>query len=100
MIDDLLNKYYMPIKVPDMNREGLKQALEKLITEKVINLVDETFWMPDAYWDCGEVELMTAQKQALQTLLYGEKTAGQTTGTLDRSTNGNDKLIDANKENN
>ena len=34
-LDELLDKYYAPIKLPDNNRAGLKQAIKQLFLDMV-----------------------------------------------------------------
>lgn len=40
-LDEILDKYYAPIKLPDSNREGLKQAIRKAVAEDMLELVGE-----------------------------------------------------------
>lgn len=35
-IDEILDKYYAPIKLPDNNRNGLKQALTQVVKNEVL----------------------------------------------------------------
>jgi len=44
ILDEILDTYYAPIKMPDMNREGLKAQIAELIAEAY----------KKGYIDCGE----------------------------------------------
>lgn len=45
-LDKLLDEYYMPIKLPDINRNGLKAGLEALLLSKAKKLEKPDFNSP------------------------------------------------------
>jgi hypothetical protein len=60
-LDEIFNQYYAPIKLPDDNRDGLKQAIKQLMIDEFEKLIGdmeyrETFDMGLSSWTTDDIK--------------------------------------------